>query len=1262
MVMGRVRTMSTAGIFNRTLTTAGKVGAWIVSAAALLTVSVAAQSPYGTGPGGPILVITNSSKPASVYYAEILLNEGLNAFSFADVGAISSPVLASYDVVVLGEAALSSNQVTTISNWVVSGGNIIALRPDKKLAPLLGLSDAGGTSSEGYLLINTNSGLGSGLVGATLQYHGTSDRYTLDGATSIATLYSNATNSTPYSAVTWRTVDGSGGQAAAFSFDLAQSVYLTRQGNPNWASQDRDGDGLTRSDDLFFGATTNAAYGPPTKDWVNLDKIAIPQADEQQRLFAKLVMEMAIDRQPLPRFWYLPRSLKAAVVMTGDDHGNLFGGFNGTKGRFDYYKTLTPTNASVEDWEAVRGSSYVFTTNVSLTASEANSLEASGFEIGVHCNSGCAAYNSTNIASFLTNQINQFKAKYPAVPQPTTHRLHCIAWSGYTTLPEAERAHGLRFDVNYYHYPGSWLANKPGLMTGSGMPMRFCKSTGEPLDIYQAATQMTDESGQSYPATVNTLLDRALGPEGYYGVFVANMHTDIPASSGSDAIVSSALSRGVPVVTARQMLTWIDARNASRFQNLTWNSNILSFTVDAAANARGLRAMVPVPLGCNATFVTSNGVSIAWTPKVLKGTHYADFPAYDANYAIGIEPDVIGPAIVSINPTNTELGVSATAPIRVVFNESLLLASVTTNAFQLRTVQGASVPIQVTYNDAVHEVQLQPTTPLQHGAGYTVTVTNGPSGVKDLADNPVAALENWVFATAPSAQWSVWPGTNYSPNVDPDTSAVELGTRIRTTKAGYITAVRFYKMPGQPATHTGNLWSSNGVNLATVTFTNETASGWQVQALTSPVAVASNATFTVSYRVPNGGYAVTSQYFNGKGATNGPLIAPQNGVGGNNGLYRYSPLGFPTNTYNSENYWVDVVFQESQTTNSAPFFLATPTNRTISELSSVTVTNRALDPNGPTQTLSYLLIGAPNGMNVSTNGVITWTPNESQGPTTNQIVSVATDGSLSATNSFHIIVTESNGAPIALSQSLTNAEDTLLPITLGVTDPDGPVTNFTLLTLPAHGALTGTEPNLSYLPSTNYFGPDSFTFNANDGSLTSSVATVNITVTNVNDAPVLPAQGPVFMGVLNLLAITNTASDVDSANINYSLLSSGGASISSQGIIQWNPMSGPQTNVITAVASDDGIPILSSTNSFTVIVTNGVPAPVILGIEVTTSNAVVTWSTISNATYQLQFLTDITINNWTAVLPNVTGTGGSATATNATAGDPARFYRVQLLP
>jgi hypothetical protein len=63
----------------------------------------AAADPYGSGPGGPILVVRSETNAFSTYYAEILLNEGLNEFALTNVSAIDPAVLSNYDVVILGE-------------------------------------------------------------------------------------------------------------------------------------------------------------------------------------------------------------------------------------------------------------------------------------------------------------------------------------------------------------------------------------------------------------------------------------------------------------------------------------------------------------------------------------------------------------------------------------------------------------------------------------------------------------------------------------------------------------------------------------------------------------------------------------------------------------------------------------------------------------------------------------------------------------------------------------------------------------------------------------------------------------------------------------------------------------------------------------------------------------------------------------------------------------------------------------------------------
>ncbi len=101
---------------------------------------------------------------------------------------------------------------------------------------------------------------------------------------------------------------------------------------------------------------------------------------------------------------------------------------------------------------------------------------------------------------------------------------------------------------------------------------------------------------------------------------------------------------------------------------------------------------------------------------------------------------------------------------------------------------------------------------------------------------------------------------------------------------------------------------------------------------------------------------------------------------------------------------------------------------------------------------------------------------------------------------------QSNLAPTAVAQSLTTPEETALPIVLGGSDLEGDGLNFTIISPPANGTLTGTPPNLIFTPRADFDGSTSFTFRTNDGALDSAPATVSITVTPVNDAPIALAR------------------------------------------------------------------------------------------------------------------------------------------------------------
>lgn len=143
-----------------------------------------------------------------------------------------------------------------------------------------------------------------------------------------------------------------------------------------------------------------------------------------------------------------------------------------------------------------------------------------------------------------------------------------------------------------------------------------------------------------------------------------------------------------------------------------------------------------------------------------------------------------------------------------------------------------------------------------------------------------------------------------------DGQSIEVGLKFQANVDGVIQAIRFYKGSLDPNTaHIGNLWTTAGVNLGTITFTGETASGWQEMAFSSPIAISAGVTYVASIFSPDGYYSVTNNFFGSAYS-----VSPLTGIGtadtdGPNGVYEYTATGaFPTSTFNASNYWVDVVF------------------------------------------------------------------------------------------------------------------------------------------------------------------------------------------------------------------------------------------------------------------------------------------------------------------------------------------------------------------
>ncbi|WP_250002920.1 N,N-dimethylformamidase beta subunit family domain-containing protein [Actinoplanes sp. M2I2] len=270
----------------------------------------------------------------------------------------------------------------------------------------------------------------------------------------------------------------------------------------------------------------------------------------------------------------------------------------------------------------------------------------------------------------------------------------------------------------------------------------------------------------------------------------------------------------------------------------------------------------------------------------------------------GGTPDTTAPAVVARTPAAGATGVARTTAATATFSEQVSGAVVTLTG-PAGAVAGATA-----YDAATSRVTFTPAAQLAASAQYTVAV----SGARDAAGNVLPAT-SWSFTTAASAPsgcpCSIWaasatPGTP----AEPDTDAVEVGTKFRSDVAGLVTGVRFYKGSGNTGTHVGHLWSAAGAGLGTVTFTGESATGWQTATFATPVPISAGATYIVSYYAPAGRYAADSGYFTTAGADNGPLHALRDGLDGPNGVYRYGAGGgFPSASWQASNYWVDVLFE-----------------------------------------------------------------------------------------------------------------------------------------------------------------------------------------------------------------------------------------------------------------------------------------------------------------------------------------------------------------
>ena len=352
-----------------------------------------------------------------------------------------------------------------------------------------------------------------------------------------------------------------------------------------------------------------------------------------------------------------------------------------------------------------------------------------------------------------------------------------------------------------------------------------------------------------------------------------------------------------------------------------------TFSSETASGWQELDFSTPVQITSGTTYVasyhtntghyadTQNGLASAVTNGPLKALASGGVYSYGGSNAFPSSTfnatnywvDVVfsptsgstPPTVTTVTPSAGATGVPVSVAPTATFSQAV---TPSTASFTVKDSGGNAVTGSVTFNGADTVATFTPASSLAANTTYTATV----SGAQNSSGVPMSSPFTWSFTTGAVSQCpcSIWQNAAPSGAVDAsDTSAVTLGLQFQASSSGHIIGVRFYKEADNTGTHTGSLWTASGTLLASGTFTNETASGWQELDFSSPVAVTAGTTYVASYFTTTGHYADTQ---NGLAAavTNGPLTAAANG-----GVYAYgSASSFPSNTFNASNYWVDVVY------------------------------------------------------------------------------------------------------------------------------------------------------------------------------------------------------------------------------------------------------------------------------------------------------------------------------------------------------------------
>ena len=283
-------------------------------------------------------------------------------------------------------------------------------------------------------------------------------------------------------------------------------------------------------------------------------------------------------------------------------------------------------------------------------------------------------------------------------------------------------------------------------------------------------------------------------------------------------------------------------------------------------------------------------------------------------------------------------------------------------SFVLRDAANNTVAGQVTYNPATRTVTFNPNSDLALSATYTAMLSGVTDAGRELDGRrhcPGRSQPTNVVSNASLFEPTAMPATlsAVGPESDRSRNEVPHGHRRIHHRNPVLQGGRKHRYPRRP------LVGRKRHLLATVTFTNETGSGWQQANFSTPVASHGQHDLRgLLLRPERAATRSTANYF-AFGRDQSAASRRLSNAEGGNGVYRYvTGGGYPTSTFNSSNYWVDVVFSNVLTDSSAPTVTARTPAANATGVGPATNVSATFNESVQSGTITFTLRNAANNL------------------------------------------------------------------------------------------------------------------------------------------------------------------------------------------------------------------------------------------------------------------------------------------------------------